>query len=101
MVVLGAVAVVFAVRAARLARLGARTRRAWRVLSGAFVLLFATPLVFFAVTGARPFPQPGDATHLGTVLVMVVGLQLFPLASASRRDRRCWTPRSSWPASRW
>jgi diguanylate cyclase (GGDEF)-like protein len=87
MVLLGLVAVVFAVRAARQRRLDTRTRRAWKVLAGAFVLLFATPVLFFAVTGARPFPQPGDATHLASVLTIAVGLQFFPLASASRRDR--------------
>jgi diguanylate cyclase (GGDEF)-like protein len=87
MVVFGFVAVGFAVRAARHPRLDRRTRLGWRVVAGAFVLALATPLLFLLVTGARPFPQPGDGTHLAFALVLAVGLQLFPLHAASRRDR--------------
>ena len=44
-------------------------------------------MVFLLVTGARPFPQPGDATHLASTLTLFVALLLFPLHSATRRDR--------------
>jgi diguanylate cyclase (GGDEF)-like protein len=86
MVVLGAVALAGAVRAAWHPALDARTRLAWRVVAAAFTLALATPIVFL-VTGPEPFPAPGDGTHLAFVFLLSVASLLFPVHAASRRER--------------
>ncbi|AGL17101.1 GGDEF domain-containing protein [Actinoplanes sp. N902-109] len=87
MVVYGAIAVGFGVRAAHDHAHDRRTRRAWTLISVAFVPAAATPALFFFVTGARPFPQPGDGAHLCFVVLLFVALQQFPVRAATRRER--------------
>ena len=87
MIVMGLIAVGYGVRVARHPALDPAVRRAWRLVTAALALAVATPLVFLLVTGARPFPQPGDATHLASTLTLFVAMLLFPLHSATRRDR--------------
>jgi diguanylate cyclase len=85
MVSFSAITLVFAVRAARHPGLDARTRRASWALIAAFVLVLSTPLLFLA-SGPKAFPQPGDAAHMGFVVVFFVALQMLPLRRASRRE---------------
>ncbi|MBM2623087.1 GGDEF domain-containing protein [Actinoplanes sp. LDG1-06] len=87
MVVLGIVAVVYSTRVARDPRLDVSLRRFWRLVTVALGLALATPVLFLFVTGAAPFPQPGDGAHLLFVLILFLALLSYPVRAATRRER--------------
>ena len=87
MIISGLIGVGYGVRVTRHPGLEPHVRRAWRWVTAALVLAVSTPLVFLLVTGARPFPQPRDATHLASTVLLFVAMLFFPLHTATRRDR--------------
>ncbi|MBU2669344.1 GGDEF domain-containing protein [Actinoplanes bogorensis] len=87
MIAMGIVAVVWSVRAARDRTQDAAIRRTWWILTAAQCLALSVPLLFLFLTGARPFPQPGDAAHMAFALTLFVALQSHPLPEATRRER--------------
>ncbi|MGK5683057.1 diguanylate cyclase domain-containing protein [Actinoplanes sp. URMC 104] len=56
-------------------------------MTASLCLALATPALFVFVTGARPFPQPGDGAHMGFVLLLFAALLSYPLRAAGRRQR--------------
>jgi diguanylate cyclase (GGDEF)-like protein len=81
--------VVFAARAGWHPALDARTRRAWRTICAALILLAASQIARVVQPPAETgtFPSPGDVLRLGFVPVLLVGLALLPLRAQSRQDR--------------
>ena len=81
--------VVFAARAGWHPALDARTRRAWRTICAALVVLAASQVarVVQPPEESGRFPSPGDVLRLGVVPVLLVGLALLPLRDKSRQDR--------------
>jgi hypothetical protein len=82
-------AVAFAARAGWHPALDARTRRAWRMICAAMVVLAASQVarVVRPPVEAGNFPAPGDVLRLAFVPVLLVGLALLPLRAQSRQDR--------------
>jgi len=81
--------VVFAVRAGWHPALDNRTRRAWRIICAALVVLAASQIARF-VQGpaeAEGFPSPADVLRLAFVPLLLVGLARLPLRAQSRQDR--------------
>lgn len=87
MMLSGLVGLAFGVRCWRYRGLDDRTRRAWGIISIAFILMLAVP-VLFAEFGAVRFPSPGDVVRMMLSLTLVTGLLTFPLRSISPRERR-------------
>ena len=85
-VLFGGIGLVAAVRAARSADLPDRARRAWRVVAVSFVVLVLSPLLVLAVNRAGP-RVADDVLHVIFLLVLLIALQLFPLATTNRRGR--------------
>jgi diguanylate cyclase (GGDEF)-like protein len=81
--------VTFAARAGWHPALDARTRRAWRTICAALVVLAASQIARVVQPPAETdaFPSPGDVLRLGFVPVLLVGLALLPLRAQSRQDR--------------
>jgi diguanylate cyclase (GGDEF)-like protein len=87
---MGALAAFMAWRAGSDATADAATRRAWRLMAGAFVLWWAGDVTWFvleAVLHRTPFPSPADAGYLGFYPVMALGLLALPLAPRTREER--------------
>jgi diguanylate cyclase (GGDEF)-like protein len=82
----GVFGLVAAVRAARLPRLPARLRQAWGAVAACFSILVVTvPLLMIFETGDTS--QWDDATHVVFVVALLIALQRFPLAPATRREQ--------------
>ena len=56
-------------------------------MTASLCLALATPVLFLFLTGARPFPQPGDGAHMAFAVLLFAALQSCPLRAASRRER--------------
>ncbi|GAB2578269.1 hypothetical protein Aab01nite_09960 [Paractinoplanes abujensis] len=60
-----------------------RARQAWRAVAVSFAVLAVTPVIALFTTS----PVLDDVSHVAFVGALVIALQLFPLAPASRRER--------------
>jgi diguanylate cyclase (GGDEF)-like protein len=82
----GVIGLVAALRAARDPGLPGRARHGWRAMAVSFAVLVASPPIL-RLFDAHRFSAADDITHITFVVVLLVALQLFPLAPTNRRDR--------------
>ncbi len=82
----GATGLIAATLAARGPGLAPRARQAWRAVAVSFAVLVVSPVLTLVI-------EPGDrtvlddVTHVAFVCALLIALQLFPLATTSRRER--------------
>jgi diguanylate cyclase (GGDEF)-like protein len=80
----------FAVRAARLANLPPRVRRAWRLMLPSYALWLVT-IILYAVFPGQEFPSPPDVLRLLIPVATLVGILAFaqwPRAATERAKLR-------------
>jgi diguanylate cyclase (GGDEF)-like protein len=85
-VVFGLIGLVASVRAARLPELPVRARRAWQAVAVSFAVLVLSPVMVWLLERFG-LAAADDVLHVGFLLVLLIALQLFPLAATNRRGR--------------
>ncbi len=79
---------VFAFVASRQAGLEDRTRRAWRWIGAASLVLVGCSVAFGIFGDGRGFPAPGDVVRLSFTPVMLTGLLLLPRGEGGLSRRK-------------